>query len=97
MITLAPRDEREASVDRAADRLIALVLSYGLLGLVAYRSFVLHEAAWDLLGLLVVSGVVGFAYRWRQRVVTSGLLLALLVAALIAGVVAAVLGVQLAH
>jgi hypothetical protein len=97
MIAFAPRDEREAAVDRVGDRIVAFVLSYGLLVIVAYRSLVLREAAWDLLGLLVLSGVAGFAYRWRQRVVTSGVLLALVAAAIIAGVVATLLGVQLAR
>jgi hypothetical protein len=97
MITIAPRDEREAWVDRAADRLIALVLSYGILAIVAYRSLVLREAAWDLLGLLVLSGFVGLAYRWQNRVVTSGLVLALIAAAVIAGVVATFVGVGIAR
>jgi hypothetical protein len=97
MITIAPRDEREASVDRAADRLIALVLSYGILAIVAYRSLILREAAWDLLGLLVLSGVIGLAYRWQNRVVTSGLVLALIAAAVIGGVVATFLGVGIAR
>jgi hypothetical protein len=40
-----PRDEREARIDLAADRLAYLVVSYGLLLAVAYRSFV-HADAW---------------------------------------------------
>ena len=40
MWDLLPRDERETGIDRAADRFAYLVLSYGLLLLAAYRSFV---------------------------------------------------------
>jgi hypothetical protein len=40
MDRLLVRDEREVSVDRAADRLAYVVLSFGLLAVVAYRSFV---------------------------------------------------------
>ena len=66
------RDEREASVDQAADRLSYLVLSFGLLAIVAYRSFVHGEASWDLLGLVVVGGLVGTLYRVQQRTVSRG-------------------------
>jgi hypothetical protein len=70
MERLMPRDERETGVDLAADRLAYLVLSFGLLAVVAYRGFVDHAASWDLLGLVVLSGAVGTAYRLRQRVVS---------------------------
>ena len=57
MMRFVPRDEREAGVDLAADRLALIVVSYGLLLVVAYRAFVLREEAWDLMALLIVSGV----------------------------------------
>jgi hypothetical protein len=43
MNPLMVRDERERGVDQAADRLSA-VLSFGLLAIVAYRSFARGEA-----------------------------------------------------
>ena len=55
MTSLVPRDEREARIDLAADRLAYLVVSYGLLVAVAYRSLVRGDAAWDLLGLVVLA------------------------------------------
>ncbi len=64
---LVQRDEREAGIDRAADRLAYLVLSYGLLAVVAFRAFKAHESSWDLLGLIVLGGFVGVAYRARYR------------------------------
>jgi hypothetical protein len=70
MNRMAPRDEREINVDQAADRLSYLVLSFGLLAIVAYRSFVDREASWDLFGLVVVGGLVGTAYRARKRAVS---------------------------
>ena len=60
------RDEREHLTDLAADRLGFLVLSFGLLLIVAYRSFVNGVASWELLGLILVSGVVSGAYRLRE-------------------------------
>jgi hypothetical protein len=70
MKALISRDEREQSVDLAADRLSFLVVAYGALIVAAYRSFVLHEDAWDLLALVVVGGAAGLLYRVRSGVVT---------------------------
>ena len=90
-----PRDEREAAVDRAGDRLAYLVLSYGLLLIVAWRSFGDGAAPFELLALVVVGGVVGAAYRvWhraftRESAIVVGMtvLVALIVAALVSLVV----------
>jgi hypothetical protein len=97
MIRLLSRDERESVVDLAADRLAFLVLSYGLLVVVAYRAFALHETAWDLMALLVASGVVAFGYRVRRGVASRDLGLVILAAAIIAAVVASVIGLAVAR
>lgn len=65
-----PRDEREVAIDRAGDRLAYLVISYGLLGVVAWRSFVDGAATVELLALVILSGAVGAAYRARHRAFT---------------------------
>lgn len=57
MINLVPRDERETWIALAADRIGNLVVSYGLLLIVAYRSFVNGDAAWDLIGLVILGGI----------------------------------------
>jgi hypothetical protein len=90
MDRLMPRDERETRVDQAADRLSYLVLSFGLLAIVAYRSVVDREASWDLLGLVLLGGLVGTGYRVRRRVVSRRWELLLLGTAAVALVVAAV-------
>jgi hypothetical protein len=70
MKQLLARDEREASVDRAGDRLAYLVVSYGLLLVVAYRSFVDRQPSWELLALVIVGGLAGTAYRLWHRAFT---------------------------
>jgi hypothetical protein len=70
MKQLRARDERELAVDRSGDRLAYLALSYGLLVVVAYRSFVERQASWELLGLVVLGGLVGTGYRLRHRAFT---------------------------
>jgi hypothetical protein len=90
MERLSVRDEREVSVDRAADRLAYVVLSFGLLAVVAYRSFVEGVASWELLGLVLLGGAVSTAYRLWQGVLTRQAVLVLALTALIALVVGAV-------
>jgi hypothetical protein len=64
------RDERTVAVENASYRWAYLFLSFGLLGLVAYRSFVNHESAWDLLALVVLGGVLSAAYQRVHRVLS---------------------------
>jgi hypothetical protein len=89
MDRLLVRDEREASVDRSADRLAYVVLSLGLLRVVAYRSFVEGVASWELLGLVLLGGVVSTGYRLWRGVLTRQAVLVLALTALIALVVGA--------
>ncbi|HEX7195603.1 MAG TPA: hypothetical protein VF364_02080 [Candidatus Limnocylindria bacterium] len=91
MTTLVPRNEREAPIAGAADRIGYLVISYGLLLIVAYRSFVNGEATWDLIGLVILAGIAGLAYRTRQGVASGRWTLMLLATMAIAGIVAAVI------
>jgi uncharacterized membrane protein len=88
---LLARDEREAGVDRAGDRLAYLVLSYGLLVVVAYRGFAEGQASWDLLGLVVLGGVVGAAYRLWNRALSREAAIVIGVTALVAFGLAAIL------
>jgi hypothetical protein len=96
MDRLSARDEREVSVDRAADRLAYVVLSFGLLAVVAYRSFVEGVASWELLGLVLLGGAVSTGYRLWQGVLTRQAVLVLAFTALIALLVGAlvVLGLR---
>jgi hypothetical protein len=87
---LVRRDERESSVDHAADRLAYLVLSFGLLAIVAYRSFADGAASWDLLGLVVLGGLVGTLYRLAQRAVSREWTIVAVGTAAVALVVAAI-------
>lgn len=92
MNRLTVRDEREVGVDLAADRLAGIVLSFGILAIVAWRAFTQEEASWDLLGLLILSGVVGLGYRISSRASSRQLVSVMVLAAAIGMVVAIVLG-----
>jgi hypothetical protein len=93
MRSLLARDEREAAVDDAADRLAYLVLSYGLLLIVAYRAFVDGQPSWELLALVVAGGVVGGAYRISRRTATREALIVVGITILAAAVVALLVAV----
>jgi hypothetical protein len=95
MNQLLPRDERELRVDLEADRLAAIVLSFGILAVVAWRAFVDQEASWELLGLLILSGLVGTGYRFGKRASSARLMSVMALAAAVAVVVAIVLAVAL--
>ena len=88
---LVSRDERESSVDRTGDRLAYLVLSFGLLVIVAYRSFVDGAASWDLIGLVILGGLVGTLYRLARRAVSREWIIVAVGTAAVALVVAAII------
>lgn len=64
------RDERTVATENASYRWSYLVLSFGLLASTLYRSVVRHEAAWDLLALVVLGGVVATVLQGAGRVLT---------------------------
>jgi hypothetical protein len=86
------RDEREREIDLRADRAAYVVVTYGLLVLAFYRAVAKDEAAWDLMGLVVVGGAVNLGYTaWKRAVSRNLLLLSLsigVVAAVVAGAIA---------
>lgn len=83
------RDERTVAVENAGYRLSYHVLSFALLGLTAYRSFVRGEAAWDLLALVVLGGVLNAVYQGWRRVLYRRWVLMTVVTFVIAALVAA--------
>lgn len=87
------RDERTIAVENAGYRWSYLFLSYGLLVLVAYRSFARGEAAWDLLALTVLGGVCNVTYQAARHTLQpqSRWMVATIVTLIVAGVLAAVI------
>ncbi len=65
-------------------------MSFGLLAVVAVRGFVDREASWDLLTLVIVSGLVGAAVRAPRHVVTRHWLVVLVATVAVATLVAAI-------
>ena len=82
------RDERTVVVENVSYRIAYLVMSFGLLACVAYRSFVLQESSWDLLALVLLGGVTATVYQKTQRVLSRRWVLATVATIVIAGLIA---------
>jgi hypothetical protein len=81
------------AVENASYRWAYAVLTYALLVDVMYRGLVLHEAAWDLLALVVVGGGICTAYQGRQKTLAHGWVMKAVLGAVIAAVIAFVAAV----
>ena len=86
---IVQRDERTAAVENASYRWGYLLMSFGVLALVTYRSFARGESNWDLLALVVMSGVVTSVYQGANKVLTRGWVLTSVVTVVAAALVAA--------
>lgn len=85
------RDERTVAVENASYRAAYLLLSYGLLGITAYRGFVREESAWDLLALVILGGLVAAAYQGRAGILSRRWSLSAVAAVVVALVLALLL------
>lgn len=83
-----PRDERTTAVEHAGYRWGYLLLAYGVLLSSAYRGFVGGESSWELLALVIVSGVITTAYQGRRKVLSWQWLILALLTTIIAGGIA---------
>ena len=61
------KDERTVAVENAGNSLGYKVLLYAVLLDVMYRSFILREVVWDLLGIVIFSSLVGTVYQSRYK------------------------------
>lgn len=62
------RDERTTAIENVGYRWAYLVLSFGLLADVAFRSFAHGESSWDLFALIILGGAVHAGYQAWHRV-----------------------------
>jgi hypothetical protein len=83
------RDERTAAVENAAYRWSYLLLSFGILASVAYRSFALGQTSWDLLALVLIGGAVNAVYQGSHHVLYRRWALTSLLTLVIAGILGA--------
>jgi hypothetical protein len=87
---IVQRDERTVAVENASYRWACTFVSFALLIDVMYRGAVRNEAAWDLMALAIVPGILSSMYQARQKTL-AGWTAVLLVcfAVVVAAVIAA--------
>jgi hypothetical protein len=66
------RDERTVAVENASYRWAYILLINALLIDALYRAMVRHEAAWDLMALVVLGGATATIYQARQKTLSHG-------------------------
>jgi hypothetical protein len=85
------KDERTIFIENQSYRNGYIVLNFGILIDIMYRSFRLHEAPWDLFGLIFLGGLVTTVHQYRHKIFTKkwtrDILLLIVVSAIVAAVV----------
>jgi hypothetical protein len=61
------RDERTVVVENASYKWAVTFITFALLVDVVYRGAVRNEAAWDLMALAILSGVICTVYQARHK------------------------------
>jgi hypothetical protein len=81
-------DERTVMVENASYRLGFMILSYGLLIIVALRGFFYKESNWDLMALVILAGGFTTAYQGFHQIFSKRWVYVFAITAIIAVVVA---------
>jgi hypothetical protein len=89
------RDERTVAVENASYRWAYGVLTFALLVDVMYRAGFRHEAAWDLMALVVVGGVICTVYQARQKTLGNRWVMKAVLGAVITAVIAFIAAVAM--
>lgn len=64
------RDERYYAVENASYRIGYMIIIYGLLLLIIFRSIAYHESNWDLFALVIISSFAATIYQIVHKTIT---------------------------
>ncbi len=64
------RDERYYAVENASYRIGYMIITYGLLLLIIFRSLAYHETNWDLFALVIISSIAATIYQIAHKTIT---------------------------
>ncbi len=62
------KDERTTFIENISYKFGYIFITFALLLDVVYRSLKLNEAPWDLLGLIIISGLIMSLYQYKQKI-----------------------------
>lgn len=63
------KDERTIFIENISYKYGYTFIAFALLLDVIYRSLRLNEAPWDLLGIIIISGLVMSVYHYQQKII----------------------------
>ena len=90
---MVERDERTTFVENYSYSFGYKFITYALLLDVIYRSIKFNEAAWDLLGLVIVSGLVMTIYQYKQKILVKSWLKTICAISVITAIIAFIIAV----
>lgn len=62
------KDERAIFIENVSYKFGYNLITFVLLFDVIYRGLIYKEAAWDLLGIIIISGLVMTLYQYKQKI-----------------------------
>jgi hypothetical protein len=92
---MVERDERTTFIENFSYTFGYKFIAYALLLDVIYRSIKFNEAAWDLLGIVIVSGFIMTIYQYRQKILVKGWLKTICFISVITAIIAFILAIIL--
>jgi len=85
------KDERTTFIENQSYRYGYIVLNFGILINIMYRSFRLNEAPWDLFGLIFLGGLVTTVHQYRYKIFTKKWIKDIILLIVISAIAAAVI------
>lgn len=84
------KDERTTYVENQSYRYGYLVLSFGILIDILYRSIQFNEDPWDLFAVIFLGGLITMGHQYRNRILTENWLKAVGLVIVISAIVSVV-------
>lgn len=78
------KDERATFVQNVSCKIGYNFITFTLLLDIIYRGLVFHEAAWDLLGIIIISGFAMTIYQYKQKILDKKWIKTLALSSLVA-------------
>lgn len=82
------KDERAIFIENVSYKFGYNLIAFVLLFDVMYRGLVFKEAAWDLLGIIIISGLVMTLYQYKQKILDKNWIKIVAISSLISFIVA---------
>jgi hypothetical protein len=82
------KDERAIFIENVSFKFGYNLITFVLLFDVVCRGLIFNDAAWDLLGIIIISGLVMTLYQYKQKILDKNWIKTVAISSLIAFIVA---------